>query len=135
MANDTNVPVRSGTTEEHEIERTRQDRPLVPLVDIIEGPDTLLLIAELPGVDENSVAIDIEKNVLTISGRMKLPERGDGYQQILEEFEVGAYHRSFTLSNEVDQGKIEAQLKDGLLRLHLPKAQEAQPRKIAVKVG
>jgi HSP20 family molecular chaperone IbpA len=117
-----------------EIERTRNRKTFVPKVDIYErGKDTILL-ANMPGVDEKSVDINLDKNVLTIIGRAEL-EKHDNYRLAYAEYETADYQRSFTLSNEINTNKIEAIVKNGVLRLVLPKAEEAKPKKINVKAG
>lgn len=115
-------------------ERTKARKVYVPLVDIVETDDALLLVADMPGVDENGVDITIEKNVLTLKGVVP-DDTPPGYELGYEEYGVGDYERSFTLSNEVNREGITAAMKDGVLRLTLPKAKQAVPRKIAVTAG
>jgi HSP20 family protein len=87
----------------------------------------------MPGVDENSVDITLEQNVLTINGYVA-PVEPEGYRLAYAEYRVGDYQRRFTISDQTDRDKIEAMMKDGVLRLHLPKM-EPTARKIAVKAG
>jgi len=115
-------------------ERTRARKAFVPRVDIYETDDELVVVADMPGVDENSVDITLEKNVLTINGNVNLAHP-DNYNLAYAEYEEGDYERSFTLSNEIDLNKIEATVKDGVLRLNLPKIGEAKTKKIAVKAA
>ena len=115
-------------------ERTSEWPVIIPRVDIIEREDALYLVADMPGADEETIDINVEKNLLTITGKMSKQEF-EGYQQVLDEFDSGDYQRCFSLSNEVDQSGIEATMKDGVLRLFLPKAKEAVPRKIKIKTG
>jgi HSP20 family molecular chaperone IbpA len=115
-------------------ERTRARRAFVPRADIYETDDELVVVADMPGVDENSVEITLEKNVLTITGNVDLVQPED-YSLAYAEYEEGDYERSFTLSNEIDLNRIEAMVKDGVLRLHLPKIGEAKTKKIAVKAA
>jgi HSP20 family protein len=115
-------------------ERTRARRAYIPRVDIYETDDSLVMLADMPGVDENSVDITLEKNVLSINGYVEL-EQPDNYSLTYGEYEVGDYQRSFTLSDEIDRDKIEAIVKNGVLRLHLPKAGPAKTRKITVKAS
>ena len=117
-----------------EIERTRNRKTFVPLVDIYERGDDTILLANMPGVNEKSVDIDLDKNVLTITGKAEF-EKLENHRLAYAEYEQGDYQRSFTLSNEIDTNKIEAVAKNGVLRLVLPKAEEAKPKKIAVKAG
>jgi HSP20 family molecular chaperone IbpA len=103
-----------------------------PDVDIIERKDDIIVMADMPGVDENSVDITLEKNVLTIYGKVdaEIPEQ---HRLWLSEYGIGDYQRTFTLSDEVDRNRIQATVKNGVLRLILPKAEEVKTRKIAVK--
>lgn len=134
MAEEKNIQVQEGQKQEvveSEAERTRAKPAFIPRVDIYETNDAVALIADMPGVDENSVDITLEKNVLTINGYIE-PERPEGYSLAYAEYRVGDYQRSFNISNEIDQEKIEATMKDGVLHLHLPKA-EPTTKKIAVQ--
>ena len=115
-----------------EAERTRARKAYVPRADIYETSDNIVVVADMPGIDENSVDITLEKNVLTISGYVE-PEAPENLSLAFAEYEVGDYQRSFTLSNQIDQANIEATVKNGVLRLHLPKAGPAKARKITVK--
>lgn len=115
-------------------ERTRARKAFVPRADIYETNDELVVVADMPGVDENSVDLTLEKNILTIIGNVELAQP-DNYNLAYAEYEEGDYERSFTLSNEIDLNKIEATVKDGVLRLHLPKIGQARIKKIAVKAA
>jgi HSP20 family molecular chaperone IbpA len=118
-----------------EVERTKNRKVYITDVDIYErGDDTTILLADMPGVDEKSVNINLEKNVLTITGCVK-PEISNSYKLVYAEYDTGDYQRAFTLSNEIDIDKIGATMKNGVLRLVLPKAEAAKPRKIEVTVG
>jgi HSP20 family protein len=105
-----------------------------PDVDIFENDQQITLLADMPGVASDDITIDLNDNVLNISGEVKPFEAGDE-RDVLVEFEVGRYSRQFTLSEVIDQGKIEAKHEDGVLRLTLPKAKKAIPRQIAVTAG
>jgi HSP20 family molecular chaperone IbpA len=115
-------------------ERTRARRAYIPRVDIYETEDALFMLADMPGVDENSVDITLEKNVLSINGYVE-PAQSDNYSLAYAEYGVGDYQRSFTLSDEIDRDKIEAIVQNGVLRLQLPKAGPAKTRKITVKAS
>jgi HSP20 family molecular chaperone IbpA len=121
-------------TATEETERTRDVRCFIPRADIYEMDDQIVIVADVPGVDEGSLEVTLEKNILTINAYVDalVPE---GHALSFAEFEVGDYQRSFRLSNEIDREKIEATVKDGVLRLFLPKAGEARARKISVKAG
>lgn len=114
-------------------ERTRTSTVYMPRVDIYEQDEHTVLLADMPGVDENSIDITLEKNILTIRGFVDEPMQG--YGLAYSEYGVGDYERTFALSDEVDRNKIEASMKDGVLRLVLPKAEAARTRKIAVRTG
>jgi HSP20 family molecular chaperone IbpA len=113
-------------------ERTRARRAYVPRVDIYETEDAIVLLTDMPGVEESSIDITLEKNVLTINGYVEV-DTPDNYSLAYAEYESGDYERSFNLSDEIDREKIEATVKNGVLRLHLPKAGPAKTRKITVK--
>jgi HSP20 family molecular chaperone IbpA len=114
-------------------ERTRERAAFVPRVDIYETEEKVVVVADMPGVDEASVDVTLEKNVLTINGYVE-PEAPEGYNLAYAEYRVGDYVRSFSLSNEVDQNNIEATLKDGVLRLNMMKVQPST-KKITVSAG
>jgi HSP20 family molecular chaperone IbpA len=114
-------------------ERTRARLAFTPRTDIFETGENIIVIADMPGVSENSVEITLEKSVLTINGYVD-DERPEGYTQSYAEYRVGDYYRRFTLSNTINQDKIEATVQDGVLSLTLPKLVPTT-RKIVVKGG
>ena len=113
-------------------ELTRARRIYTPAVDIIERKDDIIVTADMPGTDEKSVDITLEKNVLTIYGKVEtvIPEKHTLY---ISEYGLGDYQRAFTLAEEVDREKIQASVKNGILKIVLPKAEAVKTRKIAVK--
>ncbi len=113
------------------VERTRSRRVYTPAVDIIEREDDIILKADMPGVDENSIDITLEKDLLTIYGRVE-GEVPENQRLVISEYGTGDYQRTFTLSNEIDRDQIRATVKDGVLQLVLPKAETARTRKIPV---
>lgn len=115
-------------------ERTRPRRIYTPKVDILETEERIEILADMPGVDEASVELTLEKNVLTIYGKVEadIPER---HRLAVSEYGIGDYQRQFVLSNEVDRERIEAVAKNGVLSIQLPKAATAKTRKIAVRAG
>ena len=115
-------------------ERTRARKAYLPRVDIYETDGDIFAVADMPGVDEKSIEVVLEKNVLTINGFVE-PEQSDKYNLAYAEYEMGDYERSFKLSNQIDQEKIQATVKDGVLRLRMPKAGPAKARKISVKAA
>ena len=115
-------------------EQTRTGVVFTPDVDIFEDERQITLLADMPGVASDGITIDLNDNVLSIAGEVK-PFESANESDVLIEFEIGRYYRQFTLSEVIDQAKISAELKDGVLRLTLPKAQKAVPRKITVTAG
>jgi len=115
-------------------ERVRNVKTFVPRVDIFENKDSLFLVADMPGVDEKTVDIELEKNVLKINGRVENGQIKDA-TMMYSEYEIGDYERVFTLSDEIDRDKIVATVRNGVLRLELPKAEKVKPKKIAIKAA
>jgi HSP20 family molecular chaperone IbpA len=115
------------------VERTRAQRAFVPRVDIYETEDAIAVMADMPGVDAESLDISLEQSVLTINGLVD-PTAPEGYALAYAEYRTGDYVRSFTLSNQIDQSAIEASIKDGVLRLHLPKVRPTT-KKITVSAA
>ena len=115
-------------------EQTKPGIVFTPAVDIFETEKELTLLADMPGVKSENLTIGLNNNVLTMTGEVDVPE-AKNENEVLIEYETGKYFREFTLSNEIDQTKIDAVLKDGVLRLTLPKVEAVTPRKIAVKAG
>lgn len=105
---------------------------ITPPIDIHDGPEGLTLEADLPGANESNLTIQLEHNVLTLDARIDEPNP-DGARLIHQEFPVGDYHRSFILSDDVDRDRITAELKDGVLKVFLPKADRARARRIEIK--
>ena len=103
-----------------------------PPADIFETDERISLLADMPGVKAQDLKIDLRENVLTLSGHASAPE-ASGETHVLREYGTGTYFRQFTLSEVIDQGKIDAKLADGVLRLELPKLERAKPRQITVK--
>jgi HSP20 family molecular chaperone IbpA len=115
-------------------EQTKTGLVFTPLVDIFETEGALTVLADMPGVKAGDLNIDLDNNVLTMIGEVEAPE-SPGEEDFLREYHTGRYYRQFTVSDVIDQSKIEAVLKDGVLRLSLPKAEAAKPRQIPIKVG
>ncbi len=113
-------------------ERTRECECFVPRADIYELDDQIIIVADVPGVSEKSVDITLEKNILTINAYVE-PVEWEGYSLSYAEYGIGDFQRSFRVPNVIDRDNIEAVLKDGVLRLFLPKAPQAKTRKIEVK--
>ena len=115
-------------------EQTRSGLIFTPEVDIFETDYEITLLADMPGVAADDVTIDLRDGVLTLSGDVK-PWENSEESDVLVEFEIGKYYRQFTLSDVIDQNKIEAKVEDGVIRLTLPKAEKAVPRRIKVSAG
>lgn len=112
----------------------RPEAILLPPVDVIENGTGIILYADLPGVSKDTLNVHVEADTLTIEGRLSLavPE---GMEASHAEVSLPGYRRTFTLSRELDTTKVSAEFKQGLLTLRIPKAESAQPRKIAVSVA
>ena len=125
---------KQGTAAPAEVSRLRETPVFVPGVDIRETEVDVTLIADMPGVDEKSIHVALDKNVLTVRGTF-VAETPEGCSLAYQEYRNGDYERAFTLGEQIDRVGIEATVKDGVLRLVLPKAKEVQPKRIAVKAG
>ena len=115
-------------------EGTKPGPTFAPSVDIFETDEALTLLADLPGVNAKDLTIDLKEGVLTLSSE-PVTEGESEERDVFREYQTGKYYRKFNLSDVIDQSKIEAELKDGVLRLHLPKIEAVAPRKIEVKAG
>ena len=106
----------------------------IPAVNVEEAADELVLTAELPGMREEDVSVDIENNILTIRGeKREAREEGDeGYRYHVWERRVGRFHRAFTLPSTVQSDAIQAEFEAGILTVRLPKAPEAKSRSIEI---
>jgi HSP20 family protein len=113
-------------------ERTRPGPVYTPAVDIFENENSITILADLPGVKPQDVEIDLRESVLTLTGRVTSPESAQE-SDVLREYRSGTFFRQFTLSDVIDQAKIDARLSDGVLRLELPKVEKARPRQIVVR--
>ena len=109
-------------------------RAVLPAVDVFEDAHGITLLADMPGVPKEQLELKVEGDDLLIEGGVK-PLTPDGLEAIYAEVRVPRYRRSFTLSRELYTSRIEANLKDGVLTLRIPKQAHAQPRRIAVTAG
>ena len=132
MANEAKELQKQSAPAPVETERTRNSKVYVPKVDIYETKEAIILIADMPGVDEKSVDVVLDKNILTISGTAE-PLSFKDYSMAYAEYDVGDYQRAFTISDEIDKNRIEATVKNGVLRLTMHKAEKVKARKIAIK--
>ena len=114
--------------------RSEQDVFLRPAVDIYEGGNEITVRADMPGVTRDRLQVQVDGNNLAIEGQAAI-DMLEGMESLHADVRTTRFRRSFTLSNELDAGNINAEMKDGVLTLHLPKRAELQPRKIEVSVG
>jgi HSP20 family molecular chaperone IbpA len=133
------IPIRGGSEQRHPRlpEAAEQAVPVaqtayIPPIDIHESGEGLTLEADLPGATEGNLQIHLEDNVLNLYAKIDSPAP-EGARLLHEEYRLGDYHRSFILSDEVDRERITAELKNGVLRLFLPKADRARTRRIEIK--
>lgn len=125
--------VSTTTSEEVPASATREEsRYQVPPVDIFESQDGLTVLADLPGVSKEDVTIRVEENTLTIQGKTTSDARGDS---VYTEYALHDFYRQFKLNDEVDQERIGAEMKNGVLTLQLPKREEVKPKQIKVNVS
>jgi len=121
--------------EKREVQKKQEStipaRTFLPTTDIFETEQALTIVMEMPGVDKSKVDVSVEDGVLTIQGHLDFTKY-EGMQPIYTEYNIGHYRRGFSLSSKIDQGKIRAEMTDGVLTLVLAKAEEAKPRRISV---
>jgi HSP20 family protein len=125
---------KTSTAPQAEGERQSDTRALLPRVDVYEDERGITLLADLPGVARDQLDIKVDGDTLTIEGAVATATPA-GLQPAYVELRVPRYRRAFTLSRELDTGHIEANLKDGVLNLRIPKQEHAQPRRVNVQVG
>ena len=114
--------------------RASQEAALVPPVDIVEDENGITLQADLPGVAKEDLSIRVDGDTLTLEGEVKLGEP-QAIEGVYAEVRVARYRRSFVLSRDLDTDKVDASMKDGVLRLRLAKSEQAKPRRIEVKAA
>jgi HSP20 family molecular chaperone IbpA len=131
MATGQELRVQQKREVEKKQETTVPARVYVPVTDIFETDAALMLALEMPGVDRDKVDVGLEGGVLTIQGQIDFAKY-EGLYPVYTEYNVGNYARSFELSSDIDQDRISAEFKDGVVMLTLPKAEKAKPRKIKV---
>jgi len=126
------LQVQQKREQDSKEEKTIPARVYVPTADIYETQDALKVVLEMPGVDKERVDVRVENGVLTVEGRLDF-SKYQGLQPLYTEYNIGHYSRNFRLSTKIDQSKIAAEMKDGVLSLVLPKVPEAKPRTIQVR--
>jgi HSP20 family protein len=112
-------------------ESTTPMRAFLPNTDIFETEDTLTVVLEMPGVTRDNVEVSVENGMVTVEGKINF-DKYEGLQPVYSEYNIGPYRRSFRVSNRVDADRIRAEMRDGVITLVLPKAEEAKPRRIEV---
>ncbi|MBP7937088.1 MAG: Hsp20/alpha crystallin family protein [Phycisphaerae bacterium] len=130
---DSAVAKKTTEAEVAQAERTRSGRAYRPNVDIIENKEELLVVADMPGVNSNSIDVKFENGSLEIHGRVPVRQTPET-RYLLREYGVGDFYRSFQVSEAIDASRITAEYADGVLTLHLPKVEAVKPRKIAIKM-
>ena len=118
--------------EQGAVESTRNLRQVTPLVDIYENDNEILLHAEMPGVTKDDITVNIDNGNLTLTGARSMTSSG---LPEWEEFGEVEYQRAFSVPQTIDVGKVTAELKDGVLALHLPKSEAAKPKQIKINAG
>jgi HSP20 family protein len=135
MSNDTQVQTTSRTEpQQRDDQRQADTRAMLPRVDVFEDDTGITLLADLPGVPKDQLELKVDGDALLIEGQV-MPGTPDRLEPVYAEVRVPRYRRVFTLSRELDPSRIEANLKDGVLTLRIPKQEHAQPRRIQVQVG
>jgi len=132
--NEVQTQQKQEVQETQKAERMHDRRVYMPRADIYETDDAIHLIANMAGVDQDSVDITLEKNVLTIRGQASA-QTPEGMELAYSEYAVGDYERSFVLSDEIERVGIDAKMQDGVLDLTLPKSKSARSRRIPVKAA
>ena len=133
MANDTTL-TKSTAEEPSAAEHTRSGHCYRPNVDILEKADELLVLADVPGAEGDRIDVKFEDGTLSIHAEVD-PRQPEDHEFLAREYGVGDYYRSFQVSEAIDAGKITADYADGVLMLHLPKAEAVKPRKISVQAS
>jgi HSP20 family protein len=132
MASARELQVQKKREVDKKEETTIPARVFLPNADIYETQNELKVVLEMPGIEKKNVEINLEDDVLHVESRLDLSKYA-GLQPLYTEYNVGHYARSFQLSSKIDQSKIAAEMKNGVLSLTLPKVEEAKPRTIQVK--
>lgn len=123
------------TKKSNDIEMTKDMIELTPATDIYEEKDSIVIVSDMPGVNQNSVDVSYEDDVVSLTGWQEVDETIKKYETIRKGFKKGVYKRSFSLLTDIDIEKISAKIRDGVLTVILPKSEKIKPKKIEVKVG
>ena len=122
------------------VRATRPDKELAegtfsPLVDIYETENEVVLVAEVPGAARDDISVQVDKGVLTLEAKSEFDVPDESYARTYVGFEPGQFFRAFALSDEIDRDKIAASVDNGVVTVHLPRAEAAKSRKIDIKVA
>lgn len=131
MAGQQELQVQQKREVEKAQEPTTPMRAFVPMTDIFETENALTVVLEMPGVDRDNIDVSVEHGMLTVEGKINF-DKYEGLQPLYSEYNIGPYRRSFRISSRVDQDNIRAEMRDGVITLVLPKAEEVKPRRIKV---
>jgi HSP20 family molecular chaperone IbpA len=134
MKTDRETNMRESSSVTRQPQAGREDAALLPPVDVVEDASGIVLTADVPGVPKDKLDIQVEADTLTIEGEMSL-DVPEGMTPSHAEVGLARYRRVFSLSRELDPAKLTAELKKGVLRLQIPKAEHVRPRKIEIKVA
>lgn len=134
MSPETNITQKQQAPQGTEIEATRARPIFVPHADIFERENEIVVMAEMPGVRRDAADVNLEGDELRIAGHVDTPDV-EGHELAYEEYGIGDYERTFRISGGIDSDRIDATMKNGVLRIVLPKSKEAMPQKINVKAG
>jgi HSP20 family molecular chaperone IbpA len=134
MSEDRELQVKEKQELVTSAEQTKPGLVFTPNVDIFETETAITMMVDMPGVKIDDLTIDLRDDTLTLTGDVHSLDADQG-EMIYQEYDIGRYYRQFSLSELIDQAKIDAKLNNGVLRLTLPKVAKATPRRIAVKSG
>ena len=132
MANESTELQKTEAGAPAQLERTETPLQYLPRTDVYENDEALFVVADMPGVDEKTLDIQVERNVLSVVGHAEA-ETPEGFELDYGEYRPGSFVRQFTLPVDVDVGRIDATVRDGVGRIRLPKSEGAKPRKVAVR--
>ena len=133
--NDTRIATQQTASKPSQPSAVQNDvetRALLPRVDVLEDKGGITLLADLPGVAREELDLKVDGDTLVIDAKVQ-QDTPEGLEAVYAELRLPRYRRAFTLSGDLDTGRIEANLKDGVLRLRIPKKEHAQPRRIAIQ--
>jgi HSP20 family molecular chaperone IbpA len=131
MADDQELQVQQKREVDRSQESTTPTRAFTPTADIFETEEALTVVLEMPGVAKDNVDVSVEGGILTVEGRIDFGKY-EGLRPVYGEYNVGPFRRSFRLSSRINQTQINAEMRDGVITLVLPKAEEAKPRRITI---